>query len=287
MRKTIAISIVCLVLAISSTSTAGTLMAGAKGWYTWWDSALGDFAAKAADISLEEYIVEEGLGTFVDLNSDPKQGGGILAGPLLSYQTDDGNWSTSLAWMGFGSFSQDADITAAVDGTGHVASYDLDLNRSEIDLAVSRKITERFKVFLGCKYQTMKYTYEVTYEGLVFDVYKSEATMAIPTLGAGYFHPISDTMIIGIQGGLLLVTGTIGYNEELWPGYGGYEKFDPTVGFNGELTFSYMIKQKVMLQVGYRYQTMKLKAGFDTVENLDDTDTFHGVNLSAVYMFGL
>jgi len=287
MREVIYISIILLVLAISTRSHAGTLMVGAKGWYTWWDSALGDFAAMAADLSLEEFIVEEGWGSIVDLKSDPKQGSGFLAGPLLSYQTADGNWSTSLAWMGIGVFSQDADISAFVDGTFHVATYDLDLNRSEFDLAISRKITERFKVFIGCKYQTMKYTYQITYEGLTFDVYKSEATMTIPTLGGGYVHPFSDTMGIGIQGGLLLVNGTIGYNEKLWPDYGGYENFDFTVGFNGELTFSYMIKQKVILQAGYRYQTMKLKAGFDSGIKLNDTDTFHGLNISAVYLFDL
>ena len=32
---------------------------------------------------------------------------------------------------------------------------------------------------------------------------------------------------------------------------------------------------------------MKLNADFDTGLKLDDADTFHGVNVSAVYMFDL
>ncbi|MBW1792768.1 MAG: outer membrane beta-barrel protein [Deltaproteobacteria bacterium] len=135
----------------------------------------------------------------------------------------------------------------------------------------------------------MEYEYKLNAAGGTLDVYEAEATMAIPTVGIGYVHPLSDTMFIGIQGGLLLVTGTIGYEERLWPGqgYGGHENFDTTVGFNGELSLSYMITQKVMLQAGYRYQTMKLKADFNAGAELDETDTVHGVVVSAVYMFDL
>jgi hypothetical protein len=287
MRKTISMLIVCLFLTVSATSNAGTLMLGVKGWYTWWDSAIGDFTTKAADASIEEFFGDFGLSA--DLRSDTDQGDGILAGPLLSYQTDDGLWSMSLAWMGYGSFSQDADLMATVDGNDYSAAYDLDLDRSEIDFAISRNVSERFKVFLGYKHQKMEYKYKLSEAAGEQDIYKAEATMTIPTVGIGYVHPLSDTMVIGIQGGLLLVNGNMGYKEMLWPGegYGGYDYFDTTVGFNGELSLSYMIKQKVILQAGYRYQTMKLKADFNAGEKLDDTDTVHGVVVSAVYMFDL
>ena len=59
-------------------------------------------------------------------------------------------------------------------------------------------------------------------------------------------------MIIGIQGGLLLVNGNMGYEEMLWPGegYGGYDYFDTTVGFNGELSLSYgVLSEKTYLRV--------------------------------------
>jgi len=260
-------------------------MLGAKVWQSWWDSAVGDYTAEAADASLEELFAEGGY--LADFRSDPKQGDGILGGPMLSYQTDDGLWTMSLAWMGFGSFSQDTDL--AVNGVDIPIEYNLDLDRSEIDFSISRKVSERFKVFFGFKQQNMEYDYDVTIEGEKFPVYKSEATMTMSSVGAGYVHPLSDNIGIGLQAGLLIVDGTIGYEELLWPGeyYGGYADFDTTVGFNGELSLAYMIAQKIMLQGGYRYQSMRLKAEFRDGSKLDDTDTVHGFFLSFLYMFDL
>ncbi len=287
MKNTIYLLVVCLFLTLSTTSNAGTIMLGAKVWQSWWDSAVGDHTAEAADASLEELFAEGGY--LADFRSDPKQGDGILGGPMLSYQTDDGLWSMSLAWMGFGSFSQDTDLIATVDGIDYAAEYNLDLDRSEIDFAISRKVSERFKVFFGYKHQNLEYEYDVSDAGGSIPVYKAEATMSMSSVGVAYVHPLFDQLYIGVQGGLLLVTGTMGYEEMLWPGegYGGYTNFDTTVGYNGELSLTYMITKKIMLQGGYRLQSIQLKADFANGESLDDTDTVHGFFLSSLIRFDL
>jgi len=256
-------------------------------WYTWWDSALGDFAAKAADDSVEELFAEVYLP--LEMRSDPNQGKGILGGPMISYQTDDGLWSMSLAWMGFSDFSQDADLSATLWGYTYNGKYNLELDRSEIDFAISRNVSERFKIFLGYKYQKLEYEYDFSDADGTLPVYKAEATMTMPSVGVSYVHPFLNNMFVGLQGGLLLVNGFIGYRELLWPieGFGGYENFDTTVGFNGELSLSYMITQKIMLQCGYRLQSIKLKADFGEGLKLDDTDTVHGFFLTTLYMFDL
>ncbi|MCP4011339.1 MAG: hypothetical protein GY726_17705 [Proteobacteria bacterium] len=60
MKNTIYLLVVCLFLTLSTTSNAGTIMLGAKVWQSWWDSAVGDYTAEAADASLEELFAEGG-----------------------------------------------------------------------------------------------------------------------------------------------------------------------------------------------------------------------------------
>jgi hypothetical protein len=232
---------------------------------------------------------------------------------MLSYQTDDSLWSFSLGFMLFGSFSQDTNARVNVEGQDYSWKYDLELDRKEIDFGVSRLIRRNLKVFLGVKYQEVKYIQEVEGVSLSwdfdveseedtlqleinregnFDLYEAEATILMPTVGIGYVHPLSDKMAIGFQGGLLLVTGNIGFGV-FEDSIEGWEDFDTTFGFNGECSLTYMINRNLIVQAGYRYQTMKLKADFGKVPllgnsiELDDIDTVHGFTVSAVYMFDL
>ena len=47
------------------------------------------------------------MATYSETTADAENGKGFLAGPLVSYQTDDRLWTVSLAFMWFSSFSQD------------------------------------------------------------------------------------------------------------------------------------------------------------------------------------
>lgn len=312
MKKAIVISIICLFFTVPATSNAGTLMLGAKSWYTWWDSAASNFGAREAGNVLETLLTDLEL-DFSNVKSNPKNGEGILYGPMLSYQTDDSLWSFSLGFMLFGSFSQDTNAFVNVEGEDYLWKYDLDLDRKEIDFGVSRLIRKNLKVFLGVKYQEVKYIQEVKGASLSwdfdaesdedtfqleidregkFDLYEAEATILMPAAGIGYVYPLSDKIAIGFQGGLLLVTGKIGFGL-FEDSIEGWEDFDTTLGFNGECSLTYMINRNLIMQVGYRYQTMKLKADFGSVPllgnriELDDIDTVHGFTVSAVYAFDL
>jgi len=68
MKKTIVISIICLFFTVPVTSNAGTLMFGAKSWYTWWDSAASDFGNREAGNVLETLLT--GLELAYDELSD-------------------------------------------------------------------------------------------------------------------------------------------------------------------------------------------------------------------------
>lgn len=104
MKKVLSLLVLCLAMSLSTASHAGTFMAGAKVWYGFWDSAIGTYGAEYADRTLESFFLdsydpEYGAVYWFDFRADTKTGKGVLAGPMLSYQTDDGRWTISFAWM--------------------------------------------------------------------------------------------------------------------------------------------------------------------------------------------
>ena len=79
-------------------------MFGVKGWYTSWESSVLDW--------FEKNLIADFASRGVDLSTDIDNGSGYLAGPLVSYQSDDGKWSASLAPMVFSS------IFTGLEGSG-------------------------------------------------------------------------------------------------------------------------------------------------------------------------
>lgn len=308
MKKSYLFVVLAVVFAIALfpvSSNAGTLMIGVKGWYAFWDSAIGEQFSGMADEEIVEYLKDPAGGNSDDarLSSDIELGRGILVGPLLSYQTDDKLWSVSFALMHFGSFSQEADVTASTfDGATWEnldAKYKLELNRREYDFAVTRSLTENFKVFVGYKHQIteQKFKGEDPW-GNEFDIYEVDVTLKIPTAGIGYVHPLTDKLFFGAQLGLLYVMPTVEFTDKFSDDAGNYsidgdpvdgeefeKDFDSTLGFNGELAISYLVGESLIVQAGYRYQQMRFKKGGDI--DFDEWDTFHGVTLTAVYLLAL
>ncbi len=288
-----------------SVTKAGSLMVGMKGWYAFW-GGIPEGLSKIADDEIDEGI-EYGLNlSFTgaansETNSSDETGKGFLAGPVIGYQTDDRMWSLSLALMYLSVFDYDTTSTGTftvgapenLNGT-NTLDYSIELKRREIDMAVSRTLNSRLKVFAGYKYQSsenkLKITGTISEPTIPFssDV-NSETEIKIfthmPTAGLGFVHPLTNSVFLGLQTGILYVIPK--YESETKDNITGAKSsessdLEKTFGVNLEASVSFLIKENIILQGGYRYQGMKIK---NSDGSLDVWDSFHGVTLSALYLF--
>lgn len=293
MKRTI--RIVCMLLFVMSLVVmvyptgghAGTFMIGAKSWFAVWDSAIAQELIDLASPEIEQDLIDEGFATTsAEVDATPKQGYGFIAGPLLGYQSDDGLWSFSGAIMLINSFEQEADGTANLDGTEYDGKYELELNRSEIDLAVTRSLGTNFKVFAGYKHLTLENKFSGELEGTAYggDVYKVDITIQIPTIGVGYVYPFTDKLIFGLQLGVLYAMTDVEYKDYLNNGETGDVDVKNSLGYTGEVNLSFLASEQFLLQAGYRYQAIKFTTDSSEDADIDAWDQFHGVTISAVYI---
>ncbi|MBW2298278.1 MAG: hypothetical protein JRF32_11800, partial [Deltaproteobacteria bacterium] len=142
-------------------------------------------------------------------------------------------------------------------------------------------------VFLGCKYQLANMDLDITFDTLgPFKVAHNEIEQAVfmPTIGTGFSFPLWSKTAAGLQLGLLYVIPDMKFKNDtgthnIWT--------EPSFGFNGEITFSYLPFNSFVMQLGYRYQAFSLTAGF--LDNPDpetkSQDITHGPTLTLVYLF--
>lgn len=283
MRKSrLMTGIVLVFLLVNSpvSSEAGTFMFGVKGWYTTWESSVVDW--------FDKNITGEFAALGVDISTDSDDGSGYLAGPLISYQSNDGKWSASFAPMIVSSFSQDWDTKAA----GMNMDTDVDLERIDLDFAVSYAFNKYVWVFWGYKYQDMDFDCTLTYDSAMGSYkykYKIESYVHIPSIGAGFVYPVSDKLALSTQLGVLYSVPTLKRTDKM----AGDKTTDDiwtegTVGFNGELTINYQPTGNLVFQLGYRYQYFRLDAkAFDNrfSGKTESDDITHGPTVSAVWVF--
>jgi len=283
MRYVLLVSLVLACVFSPVTSDAGTFMVGTKYWHANWDSAVLDWFEK--DIG-------GGFKTLgVELQSDIDTGSGYLAGPIFSYQTDDGNVAVSLAPMLFSSFSQ--------DWTGKAGAMDLvtnvDTERMDIDFAIIYSLAEHqnkfslfkySKIFLGYKYQTINYDLRLTYTTMMpraFD-YELDAQVHMPTLGLGLVYPAFDKLAIGFQAGLGLAL----IDLEMKDPDGSTFDISPktSISYNTEITVTYKPIDNLIVQWGYRYQIWYLTARSPQHwRETESEDITHGPTISFLYIF--
>jgi len=263
---------------------AGTFMIGAKSWFAVWDSAIDQELIDLASQEVEQDLIDDGYATAI-VDANPEKGYGFVAGPLLGYQSDDGLWSFSGAIMILNSFSQETDGTATIDGTEYDGEYELELNRSEIDLAFTRAISNNIKVFAGYKHLTLenKFSGEIKGIGYGGDIYKVDITLQIPTIGVGYVYPFTDKLIFGLQLGVLYAMPDVEYKDYMVDESGDVDVKN-SLGYTGEVNLSFLASEQFLLQAGYRYQAIKFTTDSSEDANIDAWDQFHGVTISAVYI---
>jgi hypothetical protein len=237
-----------LIMAAPATSQAGTYIVGAKVWGAAWDSWMG------------KYMEEKNS----NVNS-AETGYGVMAGPVLGYQSEDGKWAFSGAFMALSKFNQDIKTPGG--------DAERDLNRGDLDLALSYSFLGNFKAFAGYKYNYYK-------SELDFAGYKSTVKLTghLPTVGLGAVYPLSDRLVASAQLGLLYgifsdVSGTDSINVT-----------NPALGFNGQIGLNSAAMQNLNIQGGLRYQQVQVEIDDDSYGKFKDNDRFYGITLSALYM---
>jgi opacity protein-like surface antigen len=248
-------TVAALSLCITSGLSADTLLLGAKGFAAIWDSFIGRIVEEQYANITPQSSAEAGLGR------------GILAGPVVGYQMSDAPWSFSAAFMFYGNFTQETDISIpefSMDET-----VDQKLRRIDIDLAAGRSFGNYFKLFGGYKYQHFKVSLKTSSFTDSID-----ASVHMPTVGAGIAFPLSSRLFINAQGGLLYIIPVF------------EDKTENTFGFNTEAGVSFLLTPSLLLQGGYRFQRYNVKfSDPDAYENQSYHDTFHGLTIGLVYMF--
>lgn len=274
-RLMLGVMLILVFLCYHAISEAGTFMIGVKSWHTTWESSVLDWFEK--DLIADFASAGRTLYTWKD------DGSGYLAGPLISYQTDDGKWSVSFAPMIISSFKQDWEGTAA----GMSMDSDVDLDRIDYDIAVRYTLNKDIWLFLGYKYQDIDIDFTLSYTtmmGSITNRYKLESEVHIPTIGAGFVYPVHEKVVLGSQLGLLYsvpelkMTDNDGITYDIWP--------RATFGLNGEFTINYQPLDKLIFQMGYRYQYFRLDARQpQTWEKTESDDISQGPTFSAIWIF--
>lgn len=256
-------------------SEAGTFMIGVKSWHTTWESSVLDW--------FEKDLIADFASTGRKLNTSKDDGSGYLAGPLMSYQADNGKWSVSFAPMIISSFKQGWEGKTS----GMSMDSDVNLDRVDYDIAVSYTQNEYIRLFLGYKYQDIEIDFTLSYTtmmGSITNKYKLESEVHIPTIGASFVYPVHEKVVLGSQLGLLYsvpnlkMTDSDGTTYDIWP--------RATFGFNGEFIINYQPLDKLIIQMGYRYQYFRLDARQpQTWEKTESDDISHGPTFSAIWVF--
>jgi len=265
MRKSVVVfasGIFYFLLLFLAEANAGTILVGAKGWYAEWDSAFDKAFADAITTALPGF------------SSTVKPGTGFLVGPTAGYQSDNGDWSLSVAYMAFSSFTNKTEY----EFSGVTVETKTEMQKRDLDIALSYSLSDYFKVFAGYKYVTCKY--DVNFDD-GSDFYEVKMTSSIPTAGAGLAFPLSEEIALGLQFGLLYVFPEYKISDEKIKTENGY-------GISIEPNLTFLLSESIMTQLGIRYQVYNVKFAdpsypMETTKN----DQLVGVTLAVMYLFNL
>mgnify|MGYP006281525405 CR=1 FL=1 len=264
---------------------AGTLMVGAKGWYTYHDSFMNEYVAERT----EESLIDGGL---TSASSSTEAGNGTLLGGVVGYQADDQNWAVSMAFLFYSKFSNSIETNGTSGGLPVVdVKFDIDEERQDYDFAVTYSLSDYLKVFGGVKYMFLKYTMDelIDYNQVYLPATPDERYQVVvksqyilPTAGIGLSYPLNPNLVVGIQAGLLYVWGE--YETRFEMGNTETGELDPALGYNAEASITIVIGQSILLQAGLRIQSFNVK---ESNGEFDSWDTNRGVTFGVLYLVSI
>ena len=153
-----------------------------------------------------------------------------------------------------------------------LVSETVPINRYDSDLALNYRITDYFKLFLGCKYAGFTWDTDGKHQAIG----PGAGISAVIPVGGNFF-------LLGNVSGLYL-WGKEGGGKEI-----DYDASAREYGFNTNLSLAYYIPgASTTISLGGRLQ--QLHIDYDGTENgavSDSTSRFYGVTLTAVYSFNI
>ncbi len=293
-RLALVVAIVCML--VSSPAFAAEFMLGAKGGYFVWDPYIKEFK-----------------GTFI---SDMDRGSGFLYGPVMSVSfTPDVTFSVSGLFGEQSTHWYSPDQLTTVGGGGQYyisGTYYVEMDRIDVDSALSYRMTEKMKVFAGYKYQRgllEMYSTERRYQAPLGDnkVYDSYMKIDIPAhgpaLGLGVSQPLGSQFFAAanLSGLYMFNLGKI--KEQRYKAYNAVDELEFTgdvdygtpvslkaeqIGFNFEPAVGGLFDSAgIVVTLGARlqYTWIKFKDPADFMPDGWSPDIQYGVYLTVLYGF--
>jgi hypothetical protein len=265
--KKIALTIVLLMAcSVLSPAAAMDFIVGAKsGYYVW-----------------VPYFKDMRGGGIEDID----QGSGVLYGPVFSILiTPDISFSLagltgiqSTYWNSNDEMKDWQAKPSRVNGT-----YYVNIRRTDIDSALSYRLSENFKVFLGYKYQQIETKLRATVRAEVLatgvqTLYEGKVDIELPShgpaLGVGYSLSLGSGYFVASNLSLLYMWSEFDAKENRWDVYqpdtvtyfnffdGNYPlpKYDTKqVGINFEPSIGVKVGERTIYTLGFRFQWIRTK----------------------------
>jgi hypothetical protein len=279
------------------TSFALDYLIGAKAWYASWEPGIKGIGEKFEDTGLQHL----------------ETGSGWMYGPNMSILFTD-NLSLSISYLYGNLYSKYEKVWEYTDFIGDPYRKDFNGNatttRQDLDVAVSYRVTQLLRIFAGYKYQPVEIS--TTASGTVWPLnpaddnfQKEDATFELlfhgPALGAGASLPFGGIFAFTMNLSILYISGdgTLKVDKEVYfissfrnPTTDSV-KVDVTYngfGLNAEPALICIIKENIIVILGFRYQFIRLDGEFEikTLGDfpLDDMDDhLYGGYLSILYKF--
>jgi hypothetical protein len=213
-----------------SSLNAADLSVGATAWYTAWD-------------------YED------DASDSPEYSPSFLYGPVFALSMTE-RFSLSFVFL-YGEFDMD------------IVSETMPIKRYDSDLALNYRITDYFKLFLGCKYAGFTWGTDGKHQAIG------------PGAGISAVIPLGgDLYLLGNASGLYL-WGEEESGDDFNDPDSKYNEF----GINSSLSIAYyIVPASTTISIGRRYQYFKT-----SYEKITDelTHHFYGITAAATYSFSL
>jgi hypothetical protein len=266
MKKIVITIVLLMACSMLSPAAAMDFIVGAKsGYYVW-----------------VPYFTDMKGGGIEDID----QGSGVLYGPVFSILiTPDISFSLagltglqSTYWNSNDEMKDWQDKPSRVNGT-----YYVNIRRTDIDSALSYRLSENFKVFLGYKYQQIETKLRATVRAEVLatgvqTLYEGKVDIELPShgpaLGVGYSLSLGDGYFVASNLSLLYMWSEFDAKENRWDVYqpdtvtyfnffdGNYPlpSYDTEqVGINFEPSIGVKAGERAIYTLGFRFQWIRTR----------------------------
>ncbi len=290
MKKLFLISIIILIFAVPVLGV--DMILGAKSGYYAWRPYFKDFKK---------------VQSFTDLEI----GQGILYGPVMSILFSDSLTFSIAGLYGYQSaYWSNHDEYLSFMSAYSSGTYTLEVERFDIDSALSYRLTKNLKTFIGYKYQATESTIQLTSRESSttndddIKVYEMTNDIAIyshgPALGLGYSVVFGERFFATVNISLLYMLGNIevkrdGFEYDGNPGvgFGGDTFIDNStthMGFNCEPSIGLLSGKDIIITLGARVQWIRTEIqdleGFQRdIAGGSLNDYFYGVFVSIMFVF--